>query len=523
MRNTEDKTIFSLFLYLLNVKHTNEYANKLYNEHPYKYTLYGLSKLLSDYNIKNAGVKLKDKENNIFEIEPPFIAHVGNGFVTVYKITNTNVSYVWNGKDITIPIQEFINMWTGVILVAEPDGNSIEPLYKENQIKRLSDIALKCILATAVTVLLVLAYFGSSLFDNPGVAILLALNLMGIYVGYLLILKQIHIRSTYGDKVCSLFKHNDCNNILESSAAKIGNIIGWSEIGLGYFIANILIILFLPQLIVYTSLVNVCALPYSFWSIWYQKYKAKQWCTLCLIVQLLLWSIFFISLISGFIQFPEWNIKDVLITGCIYIIPVVSIALLLPLISENNKIEQMSYEINSIKGTDEILTTLLKKQPFYEVSQSTSGILFGNPDSDILITILTNPHCNPCAKMHTRVEGLLQESGNKICVQYIFSSFTPDLVPSNKFLISTYYNKNEQEVKDIFNKWFTVGKHKKEAFFSTYKINSKEADIEVEFEKHEAWKRQTGLRATPTVLVNGYKLPDNYKIEDLRYFSKLDL
>ena len=43
--------------------------------------------------------------------------------------------------------------------------------------------------------------------------------------------------------------------------------------------------------------------------------------------------------------------------------------------------------------------------------------------------------------------------------------------------------------------------------------------IEAEFQKHEAWKEKTQLRATPTIVVNGYKLPDNYKIEDLRYFT----
>jgi protein-disulfide isomerase len=47
-------------------------------------------------------------------------------------------------------------------------------------------------------------------------------------------------------------------------------------------------------------------------------------------------------------------------------------------------------------------------------------------------------------------------------------------------------------------------------------------DIETEFQKHEAWKEKTQLRATPTVLVNGYKLPDNYKIEDLRYFTNVE-
>ena len=32
-------------------------------------------------------------------------------------------------------------------------------------------------------------------------------------------------------------------------------------------------------------------------------------------------------------------------------------------------------------------------------------------------------------------------------------------------------------------------------------------NIEVELQKHESWQEKTQLRATPTILVNGYKLP----------------
>jgi protein-disulfide isomerase len=54
-------------------------------------------------------------------------------------------------------------------------------------------------------------------------------------------------------------------------------------------------------------------------------------------------------------------------------------------------------------------------------------------------------------------------------------------------------------------------------------LNIENPEIETEFQKHEAWKTKTQLRATPTVLVDGYKLPDNYKIEDLRYFTEFNV
>jgi hypothetical protein len=48
-------------------------------------------------------------------------------------------------------------------------------------------------------------------------------------------------------------------------------------------------------------------------------------------------------------------------------------------------------------------------------------------------------------------------------------------------------------------------------------------EVENEFQKYEAWKENTKLRATPTLLVNGYQLPVNYKIEDLKYFAEFNI
>ena len=74
-------------------------------------------------------------------------------------------------------------------------------------------------------------------------------------------------------------------NVLDSKAARLWGLISWSEIGLGYFISNMLILLFIPQYVVYVALLNLCTIPYVFWSIWFQKVKVKQWCPLlfCLV------------------------------------------------------------------------------------------------------------------------------------------------------------------------------------------------------------------------------------------------
>ena len=91
---------------------------------------------------------------------------------------------------------------------------------------------------------------------------------------------------------------------------------------------------------------------------------------------------------------------------------------------------------------------------------------------------------------------------------------------SNKYPIGAYFQKNG-EAKEIFDKWFEKGKFNKEEFFKLYTVNTDTQEVIREFELHERWKEQSGLRATPIILVNGYKLPDNLKIEDLRYFKNI--
>ncbi len=62
MKRDHTNTLTSI-LSLLNVRYTSKYANRYFNEHPYKYSLFGLSKMLTHYGVHNVGIKVSDKEN----------------------------------------------------------------------------------------------------------------------------------------------------------------------------------------------------------------------------------------------------------------------------------------------------------------------------------------------------------------------------------------------------------------------------------------------------------------------------
>ena len=132
--------------------------------------------------------------------------------------------------------------------------------------------------------------------------------------------------------------------------------------------------------------------------------------------------------------------------------------------------------------------------------------------------VLTNPHCEPCAKMHYRLNNLLSKTGDKYCLQYVFSSFEESLSVSNKMLIAAFFKYGSVDVMKVYDDWFTNGKYRKEEFF-LQKGLLVDSIVENEFVNHEEWIRKNQLRTTPTVLINGYMLPFQYKIEDLEFLE----
>jgi len=148
---------FVNFLDLLKVKHTKDFSDRYFNEHPHKYNLFGLSKMLSDYGVENVATRIEDKERDIAAIETPFIAHFGGDFVVVCQVESEKVSFIWRGIDHVLAVSEFIESWSGVVLLAESSEKSIEPDYKEHRKSERLNFLKKTALFAACGLILLLA------------------------------------------------------------------------------------------------------------------------------------------------------------------------------------------------------------------------------------------------------------------------------------------------------------------------------------------------------------------------------
>lgn len=522
----KQQNIFVALLKLLNIKYTKNFSNQYFNEHPHKYNLFGLSRMLSEYGIENTTAMVTNKKRSILEIKPPFIAHLQKDFVIVHQITSNKIFFSQNGNNNILTIDQFIEIWTGIVLVAEPSEKSIEPEYQKHKKTERLNILQKVLFLYACSSIILLISWNNLLHIKTGISLLVFINLSGAFISWLLVLKQIHVQSSYANKICSLFKQKDCNNVLESKAAKLWGIFGWSEIGLGYFTTNTLILLVYPLLISHIALINLITLPYVFWSIWYQYTKVKQWCVLCLITQVILWAIFIINCLCQYIRIPEREVQELfnlIMLGNCYIAIILGIHMLVSKLNISTENQRLRETINNIKADSTVFIALLKKQPFYQTDKCNSTIRFGNPNSPLQLTVLSNPYCSHCSVMHARIIQLLQKVNNNIGVQYILSSFDESINSTNKYLIASWMTSNKDAALHIFNKWFEKGKEKSDTFFKEFQLDIKKPEIEIELQKQEFWRKKNQIQLIPTILLNGYLLPPHYQIEDLQNFLELNI
>ena len=129
--------ILHSILEVLDVKYTKYYADRLYDEHPYKGTLYGLSCMLNNYKISNSAICVEDKSVDIFSLPLPlplpFVAVVNTEFLIINQVTEKAVNII-NKTNVNISLKSFLRRWSGVALIISKNDQSQEKKYSLNMI-----------------------------------------------------------------------------------------------------------------------------------------------------------------------------------------------------------------------------------------------------------------------------------------------------------------------------------------------------------------------------------------------------
>lgn len=507
--------IFTRLLKILNIPHTEQYANESFRLQPYRNTMFGLMLLLDKYKIPNECVQFTDKNTISNDLTPMIIALNGRFIIlnqiTSKTITLTNIS----GIETEIARNTFLSEWDGTAIIVSPDKNSTEPNFKSHHSKNNKMILKNIILIVCSCLLIISGFLHSSLNNNLFWYIILIINSLGIYITILLLQKQLNLHNHIADRICSIFKETKCENVTNSTGGSLFGFVKLSEVGFVFFLINAIALLFFPNTIQLCGISALIVLPFTFWSLWYQKFVAKSWCMLCLITLFLMWGQAVIYLSARIFNHFSWNWFLAICLATSYILSTLLLNKLMVLIKSQRDAKYWKSEYDNLKVQEEVINAFQQKMPLYDTSSNIcSCMVFGNPNARRNITIFSNPYCNPCAKMHDRIKGL---PGQDVCIRYVMTSFSEDLTVINKYFIAAYQQLGEEVTWKLMSEWYTQGKHKGTDFFTPYKLNIDTVDVDEELNKQLKWRLDKPFYGTPTILVNGKELGGPYTVEDYMY------
>ncbi len=532
MQNCDEIAI--RFCQLLRVKVTATSLRKKITEHPDYPSLLSISDTLRIFKVANLG--LKTTTNNFHTFPTPFIVQVkgnksGHNLFGIINELLPNQKISWYNpekkKNEQTSKNDFNDLFTGYVMLAESNTDSGETEYEKKRNEQRMRNFWNTVIALILPILLLLIIGYTSFmkgFLNSFFPICFALvTLAGTITGALLLLYEVDQHNPVLQKVCHSGKKTNCGAILNSEASHIWGI-SWSSIGFAYF-CGMLIALMTTSLTGATmlsvaALCNLLALPYIFFSLYYQGLIARQWCPMCLTVQASLVLQFLIALGGHFLSIPsQKEIPAALAIATCFGVVFLSVQLLIPSLQRSKEGKHAQQELVRLKHNPEVFETLLEKQKKLDKSADGLGITLGNTDGKIKLIKVCNPYCGPCALAHPVIEELL-ENNPELQVQIIFTASGEDndyKNPPVQHLLAIANIGDESLTRKALDDWYKMDEKNYDVFAQKYPMNGELEKQSQNIKEMNKWNESEKIAYTPTIFINDHQLPEIYNVSDLKY------
>jgi uncharacterized membrane protein len=497
-------------------------SNQL-QDHPDFPSVMAVSDCFAEWNVSSKAYYIGKDEYLAEDLFFPFIAHTqanGGLFMLVHQINNGKVVYSdENHLNKEITEEEFLKRWSGYALHAEATPQSGEIGYFGKQLRgKLATLSVPLLVLS----LLLAIFLGLSTQSlTIGYGLLLLFKIVGVATSVLLLLHSIDANNPLLQNLCSLGEKNNCNAILKSDAAKVTPWLSWSEVGFFYFTGSLLSVIFIPQSLNFLVWLNLFSLPYTIWSIYYQ-YIQKNWCVLCCTVQAVLWLEFIAVLLFipnafqlNYLFFGPSQLVGIVLC---FVMPVLAWYMLKAMLQKATEHRLLKNQLKKFKYNSELFSHALVSQPRYAIPNDLMPVTLGNTEATTVITMVSNPFCGPCAKAHKTLEDWLK-TREDIQLKIVFTTANHDDDHKTKVArhIAALNQRNDTAfVEKALNAWYALREKKYEVWEKDYPVTITDEICKVT-QKQKEWCDMAEIAFTPTILVNGYKLPEPYRLDDLKY------
>lgn len=523
-----DNISITLFKYLqyLKIPITKSAISHELEKHPDSNSLLAISEVLEYWNVANEAFKIQ--EDKLADIPVPFIVFLDQNdgeFALVNEVDKEFVTLSnnrWNKHKMQRTM--FESVFNSTVLIAEKSEDAGLQDYEQKRRQELINEYRVPFIITAFVVLLLLSLnLQPSYLKNitVSVAILTLLKSAGIIISILLLIQSIDSNDPLISRLCKIGRKFNCNSILSSPASNLIKGISWSEVGFCYFTGTFLLLIFnstSPVLMGTLALFNLLCLPYTFFSVFYQWKIAKAWCPFCVSVQAIFWLEFFafLPVSKSLSHLQLLTMADVSAMVICFLLPSLLWAFVKPFALKTKELESVNSDLVSFKYKRDIFEYQLSNQAQYELLGRENSIIIGNSGFENVITVVSNPYCVACKKAHVLLDELISVKDN-VTLQLVFSDWDAVTDPDRKAVKYFLGLSNIVENMSLpIRHWYHAKGDQYKALTGSFPDADLGSAQEI-LENQRNWCDRTNIVATPTIFINGRRLPYGYQIEDLKY------
>lgn len=521
------------FFQLTGIPVSKTTLKKELEEHPYYPSLYSLSKIFTRFGVENEAFEVT--ADKFGDFEPPFFAYYteegsGKFFVLVTSITGQEITYTPDGnKTVTVHRDVFLKNFGHVIFAAEKHPESGEKEY-EASVAAERSLRNKQYLQYTGLALLVALVFTQFFYSLPAfswMAVIISMTkLAGITVTALLLGYEIGNKSnSFVKNICSSGRQFNCDAVINSKASRILGL-SWGEVGFFYFVSSCFFLVFpgmaFTEKLPFLAGASLLAAPYILFSLYYQWRIVKQWCPLCLMVQTVLaieciWSIFYFTAPGSISLNTPVTMIAVMIAIAVFI-PVIAWQLLKPALEQarTSVIYRQAYA--RLQHHPDVIKSLIGQQDAAPEGWEEIGITLGNASAPNTIIKVCNPYCGPCSRAHAIMEELVNHN-KEVKVKIIFTTTNSEHdrgAPVVRHLLAIQEKGQDAEIVNALDDWYLAEKKNYELFSAKYPMNGELKKQNIKIDAMSSWCKKAGIHYTPTIYVNGKRLPEDYDANILK-------
>lgn len=539
-RHTRDAFLISCqnILDFYDIRYTSLGLRDYFESHPDHPSLLSLKDVIEKYGIKSAAMRKGEYTYDNFEL--PFVCAIQRSdwpspaFSLVTDVGGDQITYSdpFAGKVLKGTLSDFDKIDKGVVLLLEGEDKRDEANILLNQKKERVKKFMGGLPYVFAFVFLLFPLFyqfeqGISSFTWLSSAFLLT-SFAGLIFTFVLIWFEIDSDNSFVREVCGGGKSKsfNCGAVLNSPGSSFLGIT-WSSWGFAYFSTFFVSQVFYVGsmgVIKFWIIVSVLVSPYIVYSLIYQWKTVKQWCPMCVATQ----GVLFINLIISLVVLLLGNN---FLSGRAdwYPLAMIFVLGLIFLFVSHFGVQELSAAKNSkdyerrwkrLKYDPDIFKSFLEKSGKLPMIPDDLGIVVGNRDAGNEIIKVCNPYCVPCSRAHPELGEIVQRNSD-VKVRIIFTA-TGEEDDIRTAPVGHLLAIEEKMGRDIVQKalddWYLAGKKDYKEFSVKYPMNGELREQKGRMVAMDKWCQEMKVRATPTLFINGYELPEIYRIDELKNF-----